>query len=121
LQFANVRLDATRLRDWDDTVAQQRLFKVPEHTGSLFITQEINSSWSFSLMGYHQSYVDWRGGEEMEGFDRYDITLSKKIDFGYQQLRFDFRVENVADKNYLEYQKGNYFERAFYFKAGINW
>jgi iron complex outermembrane receptor protein len=121
LQHANVRVDAIRFTDWDDTVGEQRILKVPEHTSSLLISQKFGSGWSGSIMGYHQSYVDWRGGEEIKALDRYDLSVSKEVRLNQYQLRLDLKVDNVTNEVYLEYQKGNYLERTVYLSAALEW
>jgi len=122
-QYANTRLYFTRIRDWvqaPDGVKRDKE-RVPKHTGSLFITQQLGGDWSASLMSYHQSDVDWRGGEFAESFDRHDIAISKLFKFNDYVLRVDFKIDNILDETNLEFETDNSFERTTSISASLEW
>ncbi|WP_019528723.1 TonB-dependent receptor plug domain-containing protein [Dasania marina] len=123
LQYANVRVSFTRVKDWTQLPHGEKRDKqrVPEHTASLLITQDFGGGWSASIMSYHQSDVEWRGGEFAESFYRHDVALSKVIAFNQTQLRLDLKVENITDETNFEFETLNYFERAAYLNASLQW
>ncbi len=120
LAYANVRLDAIRINKIYRPPEPQK-DDVPEHTASLFITHRFGGGWSASLLSYHQSFTNWRGGTKTDSYYRHDIALSKMMTISDYQLRFDAKVENLLDEIYLEYQTGNYYERAAFLSAAIVW
>jgi hypothetical protein len=72
-------------------------------------------------MSYHQSDIEWRGGEFDESFYRHDIALSKVMKFNQYQLRLDLKVDNVTDETNFEFETLNYFKRTAYLNASLQW
>jgi outer membrane receptor protein involved in Fe transport len=120
LAYANVRLDAIRINKSYRPPEPQK-DDVPEHTASLFITQRFGAGWSASLLSYHQSFTNWRGGTKTDSYYRHDIALSKLMTVNGYQFRWDAKVENLTDEVYIEYQVGNYYERAAYLSMSMVW
>ena len=123
LQYANSRLYFTRIRHWHQAPngVKRDKQRVPNHVGSLLITQDLGAGWSAALMSYHQSDVEWRGGEFAEGYFRHDISINKDIKFSDYQLRLNLKVENVTDETNFEFETLNYFKRIAYINATLQW
>lgn len=128
-QYANTRLKSARLRDWDSVLPDEGIDKIPKHTGSFLVMHQFGGGWSAAVMGYHQSFTNWRGGADLDSFHRYDLTVSKIKTFNNYKLRVDLKIDNLTDEVYPEYQEdddvdpnvGNYFERTVYISAALNW
>lgn len=122
-QYANTRLYFTRIREWRQAPngVERNKERVPKHTASLMITQQLGDGWSGSLMSYHQSDVDWRGGEFAESFYRHDIAASKAFVFNRHRLRLDVKIDNVLDETNLEFENGNFFERTATVSVSLEW
>ena len=123
LQYANTRLTFTRIREWPqapDGIHRDKE-RVPKHTGSLLMTQQLGGEWNVSLLSYHQSDVDWRGGEFAESFFRHDVAISKSFVFDGYRLRLDLKVENILDETNLEFENNNFFERTTTLSASLDW
>lgn len=123
LQYSNTRLYFTRIREWTQAPdgVHRDIERVPKHTGSLLITQQMGGDWSASLLSYHQSDVEWRGGEFAESFFRHDLAVSKEFVYNEYQLRLDLKVENILDETNLEFENNNFFERTTTVSATLEW
>jgi len=123
LQHSNLRVNSTRIRHWFQAPngVPRGKDRVPEHTGSLLIRQQLGWGLSTSLFSYHQSEVRWRGGEAVESFYRHDFALSKVMDLAKHQLRLDLKIDNITDEKYLEYGTGNYLNRTSYLSVSVHW
>lgn len=121
LQNTNTRLTTFRLTQEDRPEGSTDADKVPHHVTSLLATYQLPSGWTVAAMAYHQSYVSWRSGKDVDSYDRYDISISKNFTIDRYQLGLNIKVDNLSNAHYEEYQDGNFFERAVYVNANLSW
>ncbi len=136
LSYTNVRFKSSRL----SRVTPEKIsfggdeFAIPKHVKSIFITHQFDEGWSASWLTYHQSLTKWRGGgvgsDPIDSWYRHDLIVSKLWQWNKQDLRLDFKIENLDDEAYVEYQagniskgntEGNYHGRRVYLNASLSW
>jgi iron complex outermembrane receptor protein len=118
LQHANVRAAAFLMtREYDHPYDE----RTPEHTTSLLVSRDFANNLTASLTGYHESYIDWRQGTEIEPWTRYDIKLEKRWGGPNSRLSLSLVVQNLTGEEYLEYQNRNFFPRLVFISVAAVW
>jgi iron complex outermembrane receptor protein len=134
--YTNVRFNSARL----SRVTPEKIsigtdpYAIPKHVGSIFITRQFEDGWRAAWFTYHQSRTKWRGGgigsDPIDSWFRHDLVISKKWQLSRREISLDFKMENVSDEVYVEYQagnidkgniEGNYHDRRIFLNASLNW
>lgn len=97
----------------------------PMHTASILLSTKPTPDSLISLAHYYMSHVEWIEGYSdkpavYRGYTRTDLKLSKTFQLdNNSELEAAVIVQNLFDKDYIEFYANNVFERRTYLQLGL--
>ena len=92
---------------------------VPRHTVSMQVTHDFHGYLSAGIEYYHMSDMTWGGdGDILDGYDRADIRLNRKMEIGDDSLLISIILQNIGG-DYHEFSDSNIYDNRFYLKAEL--
>ncbi len=91
----------------------------PRHSGGLLLAYQFTPQLNGSVMSYYQSEVDWRGGNPIDEFSRFDAQLSFKFMLAGSPAKIQAIAQNLGS-DYSEFSRNNVFETRFYIKVEVS-
>ncbi len=93
---------------------------IPRHTASLLLTHRPRTGLTTGLAWYRVSPMKWLGdGEQVEGYDRVDLTVRQTLDLAIGEAELALTVQNVFDDPYHEATEFNVFRRRVYARFAL--
>ena len=119
LHYAYLDLDSDYLKRFEPS-AQYGDFNTsrPRHSGGLLLAYQLTPDINASITSYYQSAVEWRGGNPIDGFSRFDAQLTYKMTLGASPAKLQLIGQNLGG-DYSEFGRNNVFETRFYIKVEV--
>lgn len=119
-QYQYVRIDTTKVDSVDPLRIIEDKKTSPAHIGSLLINYNFDNGIESSIIFYHQSDVDWSGGDYVDAYERIDIRLGKMFRLTADtSLDINLIAQNAFGSDYNEYSEFNRFETRYFVKANL--
>ncbi len=83
------------------------------HSGGLVLNYQLTPSFDAGLTAYHQSAVNWRGGNFIDEYTRLDAQASYRVRLGNHTGKVQLVAQNVTG-DYAEFNEENVFETRYY-------
>lgn len=83
------------------------------HAGGLLFNYQLTPELDAGLTVYHQSEVNWRGGNFIDGYTRVDAQASYRVRFGSKTGKLQLVAQNITG-DYAEFNEENVFEARYY-------
>ena len=78
---------------------------VPEHSGSVLVSQQLPWDTALSFGYYRAGDMQWLGGgDPMPGYERLDVRVGKRFRWGPQTAELSWTTQNVLDSNYPDFE-----------------
>ncbi len=91
----------------------------PHHTGSFLLSQMFLDDLNATAVFYRVSPVKWLGGNQINGYSRFDLRLAAPVSVGEAGGEISFMVHNLMNTEYTEHATNNIFERRVYFQLKL--
>ncbi|OMH39652.1 TonB-dependent siderophore receptor [Motiliproteus sp. MSK22-1] len=93
--------------------------RVPTHTLALQASHDFGNALQGSFTFYRESSVSWKGGAELDSYNRLDARLEKGFSFGETEGSIEFIMQNLLS-TYKEFDVNNNFDTRAFIRLNLN-
>lgn len=122
LTYAYLESEGSRIKSLEDGLSfGDYEDAVPRHSASLLLTQALGNHWRFNGFAHYVDQVAWRSGTDVDSYTRLDLNLGRTWRWANNEAELTLTLQNVADADYLEFQRNNHFGRRAFISFSLAW